>query len=163
MFNTPIKEIMTSPVVSVKTDTPLYEVVQLLDRKFFSGVPVVDEQDRVVGIISERDLLKYTRIVLGRPCRDLSTLLEEKEATAVDSQRGVEVIELIASNTASNLMTKEVITLREDTPTIEAVKVMNRQQINRIPVVDSEQKLQGIVTRANVLNMIEKWTESNQL
>ena len=161
MLNNPVKEIMTSPVVTVRADASMKSVVQLLEQKDFSGLPVVDDQDRVIGVISERDMLKYTRWIIGRPLRDLSNLLEHNsDATSVESQRGAEMIELVSSREAGTIMTPEVITINEDAPVLDAVKCMNRQGINRIPVVDDQQKLQGIVTRANVISMIERWAEN---
>jgi CBS domain-containing protein len=125
---------------------------------------VVDEEEKIIGIISERDVLKYTRWVIGQPLRDPAKLLEEEnEASYVSGQRGIDVIELIASATAETLMTKEVVTVEEETPILEVVRMMNRNKINRIPVVDDSGRLKGIVTRADILQMIEEWAETAQI
>ena len=157
---TSVKEIMNTSVVSITKETPLKEVVRLLENHPFSGLPVVDEQERVIGIISEKDILKHTRWIMGRPF-NLEKVLQDYEATTVEDQRGLEMIELVASTNAGTLMTDDVITVNQEAPIMEAVKMINQNNINRLPVVDNQQKLVGIVTRANLIVIMEKWVENS--
>ncbi len=160
MLDVKASKVMTSPVVSVRLDTQLREVLRVLHRHYVSGVPVLDEEEKVVGIISERDVLKYTRWVVGRPLRGPGKLLEDKEEAAhVSGERGVDVIEAVAAVTARQVMTMNPFTVREDTPLLNIVRLMNRRAINRVPVVDSEGKLRGIVSRADIMLILEKWAE----
>jgi len=156
------KEVMSSPVISVDRHTHLSEVVKILERHNISGVPVVDEKEKILGIISERDILKYTHFVVGQPIRDICQLLEENDEVArAGSDRGVDLIEAVASNTAEVVMTNEIITAKEESPVLEIVILMNKYGINRVPIVDEGKKLKGMVTRANILQMLEQWAENN--
>lgn len=156
-----VKETMTSPAVSVKYNMSLKELAKILDDNIFSGLPVIDEKEKIIGIISERDVMKYTQWVIGQPLKDPVKVLEgDNEATYVTGQRGIDVIELVASATAETIMTKEVVIVDEGTPILEAVRLMNREEINRIPVTDETGKLKGIVTRADILKMLEAWADT---
>ncbi len=153
-----VKDIMTRPVFSVRNQESLKKVVKLLDQNNFSGLIVVDEEEKVTGVISERDVLKYTRWVVGHPVKDPYSLMEdEAEAAHVSGHRGLDVIEFVATATAETVMTVQVIKIEEDSPALDAVRLMNKHKINRVPVVDSSGKLKGIVTRADVLREVEKW------
>jgi CBS domain-containing protein len=159
------QEIMTEPVVSVEADTPLKKAAEILDEYSFSGVPVIDRKEKVVGIISESDILRYTRQIIGQPLRDPHRVLSnDKEVLHVNiSHRGVEVIELVASTNVDMVMTCEVITVSEETPLLEIVKLMQQHDINRVPVVSQAGQLKGIITRADVIRaLFAHWKTFNQ-
>ncbi len=150
------KEIMTAPVVSVEADTPLKKAAEILDEYSFSGVPVIDPKEKVVGIISESDILRYTRQIIGQPLRDPHRVLSsDDEVLHVNiSHRGVEVLELVASTSVDMVMTREVIFVAEETPLLEIVKLMQQHDINRVPVVSQAGQLKGIITRADVIRAL---------
>jgi len=156
-----VKDIMTTPVVTVKSQDSFKKVVKLLDQNDFSGLVVVDEEEKVLGIISERDILKYTRWIVGQPVKDPYKLMDDEiEAAHVSGQRGLDVIEFIASAYAEAVMTPKVIKIEEDAFVLEVIHLMNEKKINRVPVVDRSGKLKGIVTRADIVKAIVKWTET---
>ena len=149
------QDVMTVPVVFARTDTTLREASRLLTENDFRGLPVVDVENRVVGILSEADVLRYTQYIIGQPMRDpYRYLAQEQEALNISMQRGMEVIELVASATLDTLMTKEVVMVKAEAPVIDVIKLMVENNINRVPVVDGDGKLEGIVTRQNILKMI---------
>ncbi len=155
MKNVSAKEFMRSPVVSVTRDTYLRDIIKIIDEEGFSGLPVVDDDHKVIGIISETDIRKYTRQVIGQPLRDHDLLLEEEaDASYVGSQRGVDIIEFVATVTAQNLMTASIIAVTEDTSIIDIVKLIVENKVNRIPVIDENGKLTGIIARHDVLKML---------
>jgi len=159
------KEVMTTPVISVTPDTSLKRAAEILDENRFSGMPVIDEEEHLIGIISETDILRYTQQIIGQPLRDPHQVFTKgKEVLHVDiTHRGVEVIELVASTSVETLMTTEVISVQEDTPLYEVSRLMYDNGINRIPVTDDKNKLKGIITRADLIRaMVQKWETLNQ-
>ncbi len=159
------KDIMNSPVITIEADTPLKKAAEILDENSFSGVPVVDDEGVVIGIVSETDILRYTQQIIGQPLRDPHRVFtKSKEVLHVDiTHRGIEVIELVASTTVETLMTKDVISASLDTPLYEIVRLMKENNINRVPVVDDKNMIQGIITREDVITaLISKWDIFNQ-
>jgi CBS domain-containing protein len=137
-----VADIMTRQVVSVRPDTPVARIVELLIDRALRSAPVVDEENRVIGIITDGDLL--TRGATELPLalqRELS--LAERAAT----------IETLAAHphTAADLMTPNPVTLPETTPLAEAAAVMADRGLKRIPVVDAQQRLVGMVSRSDLL------------
>ncbi len=159
------KDVMTSPVISVKADTSLKRAAEILDENRFSGMPVTDKQNKVIGIISETDILRYTQQIIGQPLRDPHQVFTKgKEVLHVDiTHRGVEVIELVAATTVETLMTTEVIWVTENDPLYKVSRLMYDNTINRIPVTDDNNILKGIITRADLIRaMVQKWETFNQ-
>ncbi len=137
-----VADVMTRQVVSVRPDTPVAGIVALLIDRALRSAPVVDAENRVIGIITDGDLL--TRGATELPLalqRELS--LAERAAT----------IETLATHpyTAADLMTPNPITLPETTPLAEAAAVMADRGLKRIPVVDAQQRLVGMVSRSDLL------------
>jgi CBS domain-containing protein len=137
------KDIMTANVISVSEDTPVREIVDLLLKHRISAVPVVDRARRVVGIVSEGDLLRPEGTSGGG--RKRSWWLEAifaGEAFTYEKAYG---------RTAGAVMTRDVFTVEEDTPLNEIAELLERHQIKRVPVL-REGRLAGIVSRANLLH-----------
>ncbi len=159
------KEVMSSPVITIKADTPLKKAAEILDENSFSGVPVVDDEGVLIGVLSETDILRYTQQIIGQPLRDPHRVFtKSKEVLHVDiTHRGVEVIELVASTTVETLMTRDVISVYFDTPLYEVVCLMKENNINRVPVVDKNKVVLGIITRADLITaMVKNWDSINQ-
>ncbi|WP_340384023.1 CBS domain-containing protein [Streptomyces sp. SS7] len=120
-----VGEVMTREVVRARRGTPFKDVVRLLDRHRISGVPVVDEDDKVIGVISGTDLIRRPA---GRSAdgRDL---------------------------TARELMSTPAITVHPEQRIADAARVMERRGVERLPVVDEEDRLIGIATRRDLLRV----------
>jgi len=137
------KDIMTTNVISVPEDAPVHEVVGLLLKYRISAVPVVDSARKVVGIVSEGDLLRpegASRAEMRGPWW-LEAFFAGLPVT-YDKAQG---------RTAGAMMTRNVITVDENTPLNEIAELLERHHIKRVPVV-SEGRLAGIVSRANLLH-----------
>ncbi len=159
------KEIMTCPVITIKADTPLKKTAEILDENSFSGIPVVDDDDRLIGIVSETDILRYTQQIIGQPLRDPHQVFTKgKEVLHVDiTHRGIEVIELVASTTVETLMTRDAISVDGETTINEVTRLMHEHNINRIPVVDDSKRVQGIITRADIIRaMVTNWQKISE-
>ncbi len=154
------KDIMTSPVVTVTPDTPLKEVAAILEENHFSGVPVVDENEALIGIVSEADILHYTQQIIGQPIRKPYKLLtEDMEVLHVNAlNRGVEMLELVAAATVEKLMSRNVVSVKETAPVNKVIQIMNEENINRVPVVDEQGKIIGLISRGDIIRVLsEKW------
>ncbi|MFN3285728.1 MAG: CBS domain-containing protein [bacterium] len=135
-----VRDVMTSPAVTVKENTPVKEVAEVLLRHRISGVPVVSESGELVGILTEADLL-YKELPEengGWRFRPDPQGLRKKEGVV-----------------ARDLMTWPVITVEEDTPVREAARLMGRHRVNRLPVVRAGQVV-GIVSRADVIKALAR-------
>ena len=158
-----VKDVMTTPVITVTVDTSLKRAAEILDENYFSGVPVVDDEEKLVGILSETDILRYTQQIIGQPLRDPHRVFtKSQEILHIDiTHRGVEVIELVANTTVETLMTVDLYTVLEDAPLSEVVRLMHEHNVNRIPVVGENYLLMGIVTRADIISaLVNNWQEA---
>nr|WTB29081.1 CBS domain-containing protein [Streptomyces sp. NBC_00830] len=134
-----VGDLMTDEVVSVLSVTSFKEVAKLLAQHNISGLPVLDDEDRVVGIVSESDLL--SRQAARHPMR--GGALGAATRTTVSSF-GAEV-------TAGEVMSTPPVTVRAEETAPDAARLMARRGVERLPVVDDEGRLVGIVTRRDLL------------
>src|SRR3712207_844032 len=121
-------DIMTTDVISVAPDTPIQDVAKLLYTRHISGVPVIDADQRVVGIVSEGDLITSEAAIGGRRPSWWLTLFADDNALARDYAR-------THGRTARDLMTTDVITVAETTSLMEIARILERHRIKRVPVV----------------------------
>jgi CBS-domain-containing membrane protein len=140
--NLVVADVMTSSVVSVRDDSPFKQIIEALAGAHVSALPVIDANRHVLGIVSESDLLAKVAGV-GRPAQHLS-------ADTIETPRAHRKAE---AETARDLMTSPVVTTRPDTPVSHAARVAALQHVRRLPVVDSDDKLVGIVTRSDLLRV----------
>ena len=131
--------VMTPDVVSVRPETPLKEVARLLVERRISGLPVCDTAGRVLGVVSEADILVKEEGVSVHPRGMLGWLLDEGDA-------GTKAL----ARTAGEAMTSPAVTISRSRPVSEAARTMVERKVNRLPVVDGE-RLVGIVTRADLV------------
>lgn len=134
-----ICDLMTEGVVSVKPTMTLREAAALLVEKRISGMPVVNDENEVVGVVSEADILVKAG---GRPSRSrvLGWLLEP--------DLGIE--DKIRAETVGEAMSAPALTIGSHRPVHEAARLMVAESVNRLPVVQ-DGKLVGIITRADIV------------
>jgi len=129
-----ISTVMTTDVAVVHGDTPFKDVVALLAERHVSGVPVLGEDDRVVGIVSETDLLHGTT--------------EEHKPFWAGGRHGYH-----PHSVAAEMMTSPAVCVHPDTTVAHAAKLLAEEGVRRLPVVDAEGRLVGIVSRRDVLGV----------
>ena len=139
------KDVMTTKVFSVKPDTPVEEIAELLAQNNISGVPVIEENGKVAGIISEKDFLsglglENAKTIMGV----ISNCLKNKGCLAIS----------ISTQKAGDIMTSPAITVLENTAVSDIAGIFTKNNINRVPVTDSEGNLIGIVSRADILRYL---------
>lgn len=138
-------DIMTTRVISVHTKTSSQKTAEVMATNNVSGVPVVDDNDRVVGIISEKNFLSLmgnTEITSFMSI--IARCLENRGCLAVP----------VRGQKAENIMTSPVITATADMPVAEIVNLFAEKKINRVPVVNQGMELVGIVSRADALQTV---------
>lgn len=153
------RDIMTTDVISITEDKTLQEAIDLMAKHNISGLPVTDDRNVLTGIISNTDIIRYSQKVNVVPLFDPAGWISPH--TDIDNltslRRG---IDLLNKTTVGELMRKKVYTAGEDTPLFEIAKLMSRREINRVPIIDHEGKLTGIVTRADMVKSIAKSDDS---
>ena len=140
-----VGDVMTRDVMSVHPGTPLGEVVRMLIRSDFRALPVVDEGGRLTGIVTNEDLVDRG----GLPGR--LELLAALRPAALEN-------ELARSGAreraAGSVMTPAVVRVREDEPLARAAELMIERRVKRLPVVDQEDRLVGIISRVDILRTL---------
>ena len=136
------RDLMTKDVACVRPDTPLDEVAELMGRRGISGLPVADDQGRIVGVISEKDFL--SRMGKAGP-KNFMTIV-------ADCLRTKGCIDLPAgAKDAADIMSSPAVTVREDAPYSEVAGLMAERNINRVPVTDATGLMIGIITRNDLI------------
>ncbi len=141
-----VGQVMTKAAVSVTPQTPLAEVVRLLlDQDYFKALPVIDADRRVVGIITDGDLLNR-----GDVPHRLGVL------ETLDRENLHRLMEELHQNTkkAGDVMTSPAVTVQAESHLREAAKLMVKRGLKRMPVVDSEGRLVGMLGRLDVLKVV---------
>lgn len=144
------KDIMNRQVITVTEEMTVDETARILLENKISGVPVVDDQNKVIGIVSETDLIyreKHLHIPSFISILDGVIFLESTKELEHQVRK-------MAAFKVKDVMTKKVLTIHEDAALEDIVDKIVEKKINRLPVVDREGKLVGIVTRSDILRHI---------
>jgi len=141
-MKTTVQEVMTSRVICVKKDATFREMATALHEHRVSAFPVLDDDRKVIGVVSEADMLNKEALV-DEPGVFGSILHRKDQAKA----RGV---------TAGDLMTTAVVAVRLDDTVEHAAKLMYDRRVKRLPVTDADGHLAGIISRADVLSVFDR-------
>jgi CBS domain-containing protein len=147
-----VREIMTQDVVTVRTDTPVTDVARIFREKAISGMPVVDDEGMVVGIITEVDLIARH----ARPHFPTYIAFLDSIIYLESTKRYRESMRRILATTAGELMTTPVRTVNPGMDVQDLAAFMIEQRVNPVPVVDDQGQLLGIVSHTDLLQMIER-------
>ena len=136
-----VADLMTRDVVRARRDTPFKEIVELLAMNDVTAVPVVDELDHPLGVVSEADLLRKCSTQADPSGRAPIPHLEAWERAKAAGVR------------AQELMSAPAVCARPEWSVVEAARVMATRNVKRLPVVDEADRLQGIVSRSDLLRI----------
>ncbi|MFF5924236.1 CBS domain-containing protein [Streptomyces flavochromogenes] len=131
-----VSDVMTHTAVAIGRDAPYKEIVALMDQWRVSAVPVLEGEGRVVGVVSEADLLPKEEFRLDEPRPD-----EFAEAAKAGALR------------AGELMSSPAITVHPDATLAEAARIMATRKVKRLPVVNGIGMLEGVVSRSDLLKV----------
>lgn len=138
-----VSDVMTKNVVTVKKEADLHEVARLLSENKISGLPVVDERNHVIGILTEADILSMAGLKRQHTFKDI-----------LRHVLGEPLPERKSGNKAGDVMTSPAITTKPETDIREVARILDERRIKRLPVVDDEDKLVGIISRADIVRVI---------
>jgi CBS domain-containing protein len=139
-----IEEVMTARVITVRPETSVQEAARLMSTNHVSGLPVVDANERVVGMISDGDLILRQRRPKIKPWWRL--FFENAEQLARDYRK-------IVGQTVADVMTQPALVINPAFSIETAAAIMDNRQIRRLPVV-RDGRLVGIVSRADLIRAL---------
>lgn len=139
-----VRRAMTMEVVTVKKNADIRTAADLLTRNRISGMPVVDDQDRVIGVIGEADILSLAGLKREHGFKDIVRhLLGEPVPTRKK-----------AGSTVGEVMSAPAITTGPDRDIREVAAILDERRIKRLPVVDEHDKLVGVISRADIIRIL---------
>jgi CBS domain-containing membrane protein len=143
----PVSLVMTRDVITVKRDMSLKDLARLLTEKGISGVPVVDDLNRVIGIVTEADIIFQTGQKRSRGLREfLRELIGEPH---LKDTRGP-----LSEFRVEDIMSTPVITATPDMDIRDVAVILAEKRIKRMPVVDSDGRLIGIISRQDIVRAV---------
>jgi CBS domain-containing membrane protein len=141
-----VRDIMSTDVATVTPDTPLRDAARLLLELRISGLPVVDKENMLIGIVTEADFLS----AMGVPCHHPAhNLWQTLDAMFRHKASPVNMPEKVA-----DIMTQQIITIHDDDNLHDVIDTMKQNHIKRIVVTNEQQQIQGIITRSNLVKVL---------
>lgn len=139
-----VRDVMTREVIHVRDDADITEVAELLSENRISGLPVVDGEGGVVGVITEADVLSMAGMNREHSFRDiLRHILGEPLPSRNRGSRKIK-----------DLMNSPAITTGPESDIREVARIMDGKRIKRVPVVDEQGRLIGVISRADIVRAI---------
>lgn len=135
-----VNEVMTRTVVAVKKYDDIHEAARLLSENRISGLPVVEAGNLVIGVVTEADILSMTGLNKGHTFKDILRHI-----------LGEPLPERKTGHLVGDIMTSPAITARPDADIKGVAKILDEKRIKRLPVVDENSKLIGIISRADIV------------
>jgi CBS domain-containing protein len=145
-MTTRVQDVMTRNVVSLRTHAQYKEIVKVMLSRKFSAFPVIDDHDRVIGVVSEDDLL--VKEGYPGPGADPGAVAHHRDKAKA------------AALSAAELMHRPAITIQPEATVAEAARLMHARHVKRLPVVDGPtRRLVGIVSRIDLLGVYDRADE----
>ena len=144
--NVAVKDIMTREIVTVTPETSIKEAAQNLLTHRISGLPVVNNENKLVGIVTEADFLNAIGIPSHHPTHSLWHTLQlmfTHRPNALETPR-----------TVADIMKADVVTIQADQTLHEVIDLMKRHSIKRIVVTDATNQVEGMITRSNLVRVV---------
>ncbi len=152
-----VKDVMTKNIITVKPDTPVKDIADIFLKHNIGGVPVVDENGELTGIVTESDLIvKDIKIHFPTYIQLLDAIIY-----LGGIKRFEEEFRKAIGATAEQVMTKNVYTVKPESDIEEAATLMFEKHISRIPVVEGK-KVVGIISKRDIIKSIVGESESNK-
>ncbi len=144
------KDLMSAEVIAVTLDTEIRELAKILAANRISGVPVLDGSGRVIGVVTESDLIfqnKKVHIPTAFAILDSFIFLEDPEKMEKELRK-------MAGTKVADICTANPVTVREDTAVEEIATLMAEKKVHTLPVLDQNGQLVGVIGKADLIRMI---------
>ncbi|NHC35855.1 CBS domain-containing protein [Scytonema millei] len=142
-----VADVMTRDPIVVRPETSLHDAIKLLAEKRISGLPVVDDAGKLIGTISETDLMwQETGVTPPAYIMFLDSVIFLKNPAQYERD-----LHKALGQTVGEVMSQDVITVAPDKPLRDAAQLMHDRKIQRLPVVDPSGKVIGILTRGDIV------------
>ncbi len=152
-----VKELMKTDVIVFKPSDTIRDVAKTLRAHRIGGAPVIDDQRKVVGIISEADIMKLTATV---PFPDIDPLNPFPVFSLTSYMNKVkripDEIDALFEGSVKDVMSKKPVTVSPDDSISDAARLMHKHDFNRLPVVDEAGKLVGLVARNDIIGVFAR-------
>ena len=142
-MNSTVKDVMSTHVIAVRQNASYKDMAAMLHEQRVSAFPVLDEHNKVIGVVSESDLLPKEALEGTVPGVSQSMMSQREHAR-------------LGAVTAAELMTTPPVTIGPDEPVAQAARLMYSRRLKRLPVISDDGTLIGIVTRADVLSVYSR-------
>jgi CBS domain-containing protein len=142
-----VADIMQRQTATVTPETPVEDVIAIIDKNAIQRVCVVDEAGRLLGLIADRDLL----VAFSAQQPGIWDYLASKIPFTERGQRHKQLQEFLRAKTAGGIMNRDIVTVREDAPINEALRLMLDRALKRLPVVDADGRYKGMLSREALL------------
>lgn len=169
-----VKDLMTFKVISFRPSDKLSKVAETFAKLGISGAPVVDDHNKVIGVISERDIIELIKSKSGIKERTGEIIAETLQffhiypVVSIEFRRTMRELDQeekfwkeIEDGKVEDIMTKKPLTVSENEGIDKLIGLMVEKGVNRVPVITEEGKLVGIVTRADIIKSISQGVEEN--
>ncbi len=158
---TKVKELMTTDVIYFKPGDKIRTVTDTLSIKKISGAPVIDDEEKVVGVISESDIMNLTASI---PLPDINldpfdplaffnTFSHLRKVSHMWEDIGKQC-ETLLNGTVEDVMSRKTVTVTPDGYISDVARLMHKNDFNRLPVVDENGKLVGLIARGDVIGVL---------
>ncbi len=142
-----VADVMSRDPILVRTDTPLKEAIQILAERRISGLPVVDENGKLVGVLSETDLMwQETGATPPAYIMFLDSVIYLQNPGTYERE-----LHKALGQTVGEVMTSDAITIAPDKFLREAAALMHERNVRRLPVIDQSEQVIGILTRGDIV------------
>jgi len=154
-----VEDAMEKNVVVLKAEDKISDVAEILRRNKISGAPVVNDDQKVTGMVSEGDIMRLIEVhspkinlIMPAPL-DLIELPLRMKHEYDEMAKG---LKKAATVNIGEIMTKKVFSISRDASISDAAEMMDSKDVNRLPVVDEEGRLVGIITRGDIIGAMVK-------
>jgi CBS domain-containing protein len=146
-MNQTVAAVMTANPTTVKRETSLTEAIKIIAEKRISGLPVVDDSDKLIGVISETDLMwKETGVEPPPYVMFLDSVIYLENPARYEKE-----IHKALGQTVGEVMTAKAISIRPEDSIKDAARLMHDKHVRRLPVVNEMDKVVGIITRGDIV------------